>query len=254
VSRGRLIALVVPVCLLAGFFAWQNRPDDETRRATVGEAVERFRAGNASGEGPGGAALGVYRYRTRGEESADTGLLSATHDYDGLSTVTIDRGPCGVLERWQVLAGRWTEAEFCVPPKGSGLREITEYHEFFGRERENGYRCRGDSPTRRELRRAGTRFSSRCVSGEAMAVSHSRVVEIEEVRVGGMAFDAVHTTSEVDLDGNVTGSTTRNDWRRRSDGLLLRRVVETDARMDGSPDADYSERYSIELLSATPQR
>jgi hypothetical protein len=254
VSRRRLIALVVPACVIAGFFAWQNRPDDEATKATVGEAVERFRQSKAAGEGPGGAALGVYSYRTRGSESADTGLLSATHDYDGSSTIIIDSGPCGVLERWQVLAGRWTEAEFCVPPKGSGLREITEFHEFFGRDRENHYRCRGRAPSRRMLRTAGTRFGSTCSSKSGVAESRSRVVEIEKVTVAGEEFDAVHTTSDVVLEGEVSGTTTRNDWRRRLDGLLLRREVETEARMDGTPDADYSESYTVELISPHPRR
>jgi hypothetical protein len=253
VSRGRLLALLVPACVIVGYVAWQNLPRDETSRATVGEAVERFRQ-SASGEGPGGAARGVYSYRTRGSESADTGLLSATHDYDGISTIIIDNAPCGVLERWQVLGGRWTEAEFCLPPHGMGLRAISEFHEFFGRERENHYRCRGDSPSRRLLRRVGTRFSSSCESGSGTAVSHSRVVETEKLTVGQDAIDAIHTTSDVVLEGNVSGTTTRNDWRRRSDGLLLRRTVETEASMEGTPDADYSEHYSIELLSTTPRR
>jgi len=254
VSRGRLIALLVPACLIVGYVAWKNVPSDDTTRATVGEAVERFRQSGAAGEGPGGAALGVYTYRTRGAESADTGLLSATHDYDGTSTITIDRGPCGVLERWQVLAERWTEAEFCVPPRGSGLREISEFHEFFGRERKNGYRCRGRAPSRGRLRTPGTRWVSICSSKSGVARSHSRVLGIEKLTVSGQRFDAVHTTSDVVLEGQVTGTTTREDWRRRLDGLLLRREVLTEASMEGTPDADYEEQYSILLLSAKPRR
>ncbi|HEX6228023.1 MAG TPA: hypothetical protein VFZ41_01015 [Solirubrobacterales bacterium] len=246
--------MLVPACLIVGYVAWQNFPSDETTRATVGEAVERFRQGRAAGEGPGGAALGVYSYRSRGSESADTGLLSAIHDYDGTSTVTIDRGPCGVLERWQVLAERWTEAEFCVPPKGSGLREISEFHEFFGRERKNGYRCRGRAPSRRKLRTPGTRWASTCSSKSGVARSRSQVVGIEKLTVAGKRFDAVHTTSDVVLEGQVSGTTTREDWRRRLDGLLLRRVVETEATMEGTPDADYEEQYTIELISTEPRR
>ena len=34
---------------------------------------------------------GVYRYETKGSESADTGLLSTTHDYDGISTITLSK-------------------------------------------------------------------------------------------------------------------------------------------------------------------
>jgi hypothetical protein len=158
------------------------------------------------------------------------------------------------LERWQVLAERWTEAEFCVPPKGSGLREISEFHEFFGRERKNGYGCRGRAPSRRRLRTPGTRWVSICSSKSGVARSRTRVVGVEKLTVAGRRFDAVHTASDVVLEGKVTGTTTREDWRRRSDGLLLRRTVFTDARMDGTPDADYEEQYSIALVSTQPRR
>lgn len=255
VSRGRYIAIAGIACLVVGgFVAWQVFPEDEPTRATVGEAVERFRQAGAAGEGPGGAALGVYRYRTRGSETADSGLLSATHEYDGISTVTLTRSPCGVLERWQVLGGRWSEAEFCLPPNGTGLRAISEYHEFFGNSQESSYRCRGDKPSKRELRRVGTRFSSRCVSRSGAAESDSRVAEVEEVTVAGEPIEAVHTISNVVIDGEVSGSTRREDWRRRSDGLLLRREVEVDGRRSGTIDADYAESYEIELLSVEPRR
>ncbi len=251
-SRGRYIALAVIACLIpVAIFVWRNAPRDEAARATFDEALGRFRK---RGEGSGGATFGVYRYWTRGSESADTGFLSATHDYDGISTIILARGPCGVLERWQVLEGRWSEAEFCVPPDGSGLRAITEFHEFFGTKRENTYHCRGRAPSRRLLRQAGTRFSSSCVSDSSRAESVSQVVGVEKVRVAGETIDAIHTTSSVVLDGDVSGATTRDDWRRCSDGLLLQRAVDTQAKMSGTVDADYTERYTIKLLSVRPRR
>ena len=256
VSRGRYIALAAIACLIGGaILAWQNPWRDDPARATVGEAVERFRQGGAaSGDGPSGAPLGVYRYRTRGSESADTGLLSATHEYDGISTIILSRSRCGVRERWQILAGRWSEADFCIPPHGSGLREINEFHEFFGNGRENAYRCRGRAPSRRLLRRAGTRFSSRCESDASTADSETRVRGVETVEVGDESIAAMHTTSRVALDGDVSGFTTRDDWRRRSDGLLLRRTVDAEAKRSGAINADYAERYTIELLSINPRR
>jgi hypothetical protein len=252
VSRGRYVGLAVIACLIpVAIFVWQNAPKDEAARASVDEALGRFRKRD---EGSGGARFGVYRYWTRGSESADTGFLSATHDYDGISTIILARAPCGVLERWQVLAGRWTEEEFCMPPDGSGLRAISEFHEFFGTQREDTYHCRGGAPSRRLLRQLGTRFSSSCVSDSSRADSVSQVVGGEKVRVAGEAIDAIHTISSVVLDGNISGATTRDDWRRRSDGLLLQRAVGTQAKMSGTVDADYSERYTIKLLSVRPRR
>lgn len=255
-SRGRYIALAVVACLIGGVvLAWQHLSQDDPARATLDEALERFRErGAAAGEGPGGAALGVYRYRTQGSETADTGFLSATHDYDGISTITLTKAPCGVLERWQVLVSRWSEAEFCLPPNGTGLKGITEFHEFFGTGREDSYRCHGDSPSKQLLRRVGTHFTSRCASDSGTAKSASRVVAVEQVTVAGDEIDAIHTVSRVVLGGDVSGSTTREDWRRRSDGLLLRRTVEAEARMSGAVGADYVEKYTIDLLAVDPQR
>ena len=248
--------LVAVACVIGGgFVAWKQFPRDETARATKGEALERFRQrAEAAGEGPGGAALGVYAYRTRGSESADTGLLDSTHEYDGLSTITLTRARCGVRERWQVLASRWGEARFCVPPNGTGLRSIAEFHEFFGRGGEDSFECRGNTPSKRLLRTVGTRFSSRCRNKRSTAESHSKVVGVDEVVVGGDPVTAIHTTTNVELEGDVEGGTTRDDWRRRSDGLLLRRVVETDAKRSGAIDADYEESYTIQLVSVTPER
>lgn len=254
-SRGRVIALVGVLGLIGiGILVWQMLPRDDPARATVGEALEEFRQSGAAGEGPGGAQLGVYRYRTRGSETGGTNFLSSTHEYDGISLITLTRAPCGVLERWQVLSARWSEAEFCVPPEGTGLQALTEFHEFFGRSSEDRYRCSGNTPSTRKLRQVGTRFSTLCESKAGTADSETRVVAIEKVTVGGERIDAVHTVSDVVLEGDVTGTSTRDDWRRRSDGLLLRREVDADAKRTGAIDADYTEQYTIELLSLDPQR
>ena len=61
-------------------------------------------------------------------------------------------------------------------------------------------------------------------------------------------------STDVKLDGHVSGTAKRDDWRRRSDGLLLRRVTSSDAHMSGTIDADYNERYSIQLLSVEPSQ
>jgi hypothetical protein len=261
VSRGRTIALVVVACVVVGaFVAWRLFPRDDTSRVSVNDAVAQFReAGGGSGGGEGALferEPGVYRYSTKGSESADTGLISATHDYDGISTMTISPKGCGVVERWQVLGGRWAEFTSC-PTKGDffELKGFVEYHEFFGESRESNYTCTGDPASRRSARQVGKTFHGRCQSDEGdSATSTSLVKAIEKVDVGGKSWDAVHTTTDVTLDGHVTGTATRDDWRRRSDGLLLRRVTSSDAHMSGTIDADYSESYSLQLLSVNPRQ
>lgn len=250
--------VLVPCVLVAAFLGWRLFPRDDTTRVSVGDAVAQFRA-EGGGRGGGEGALferrpGVYRYQTRGSESADTGLISATHDYDGISTITISPKGCGVVERWQVLGGRWAEFRSC-PTKGDffELKGFVEYHEFFGESRKSTYTCTGDPASKRSARQVGKTFQGRCESDEGdSATSVSLVEAIEKVDVGGKAFDAVHTTTDVKLDGHVTGTAKRDDWRRRSDGLLLRRVTSSDAQMSGTIDADYKESYSLQLLSVEP--
>jgi hypothetical protein len=262
VSRGRTIALVLAACVVVGaFLAWRLYPRDNTKHVSVGEAVSQFRA-EGGGRGGGEGALferepGVYRYQTHGSESADTGLISSTHDYDGISTITISPKGCGVVERWEVLGGRWSEFTSC-PTKGGDFFELigfVEYHEFFGESRRSKYSCTGDPASRRRARQVGKTFHGHCESDENdSATSSSLVAAIENVDVGGKSYPAVHTTTHVKLDGHVTGTAKRDDWRRRSDGLLLKRVSSSDAHLSGTIDADYHESYSIQLLSVNPSQ
>jgi hypothetical protein len=251
--------LVVAAAVVAlALLAWLNRPRDEPTRATVDDAVRSFRAENDGGAErgrPGGPALGVYRYRTRGYESAQTLLAgTTTHDYDGISTIVLSKGGCGEIERWQVLAGRWTEAESCPGPHGDLFTKATEFHEFFGIEREDVFRCRGFSTSGSPVVRPGARFSSSCDSEDSSVFNAARVVGFETVSVAGKAFPAVHVESRSRLRGESTGFARREDWRRRSDGLLLRRTASSTAETDLGGGTDYSERYAIELLDLEPSR
>ena len=95
-----MIALVVAaVVVVGGLAVWKLFPKDDTSRVSVNEAVAEFREeGGAAGGGEGvlfERQPGVYRYQTKGSESADTGLLSTTHDYDGISTITLSKRSCG---------------------------------------------------------------------------------------------------------------------------------------------------------------
>jgi hypothetical protein len=260
VSRGRYIALGVGVLVVVGaVLVWQLGPRDETTRATVGEAVSDFREAGGGGGGGGGPLFerrpGVYRYETEGSETADTGLLSATHEYDGISTITIRPSGCGVVEHWQVLGGRWSEFTSC-PTEGDlfELKGLIEYHEFFGRSRESKFRCTGDAASDRSSRQVGKRFQGRCVSKDGdTATSSTLVAGIERVRVGDETFPAVHTVSDVELEGGTEGTAARQDWRRRSDGLLLKRTARSEVETSGALDGDYEEGYTIRLLSVEPE-
>ena len=256
--RRRYIALVAGAAVVAGLaLAWLNRPRDDPSRASVGDAVRSFRAGSDRGGvkvGLGEPEHGVYRYATRGSESAQTLLGGARHDYRGISTIVLSSGGCGELERWQVLASRWTEAESCPAPHGYELRALTEFHEFFGVEQEDSYRCQGAAiPGIRELR-PGVRFSISCESEDASISSASRVVGFEPASVGAGSFPAIHIVLRSRLGGETSGAVRRDDWRRRSDGLLLRRSVSADADSSAGGGSHYTEHYALQLLDSEPRR
>lgn len=257
-ARGRVIALLVAACVvvLAGL-AWLNRPRDEPTKATVDEAVRSFRAERGSG-GPGGGAkeppLGVYRYATRGSEAVKGAAFGASHDYDGVSTIVLSPGRCGERERWQVLAGRWSEGEACPAENGKTSARVIEFHEFFGTGQEDSYRCHGISASGTSTPRAGARFSSVCKSDDSSISTASRVVGFEKVKVGGETFYATRIESRSTLGGATSGSARREEWRRRSDGLLLRRSAESEANTSNGGGSHYSERYTIRLLSTVPRR
>lgn len=256
-GRRRKIALLATVCLVAVVaLAWLNRPRDEPTKATVGEAVRSFRAKGGSGGRGGGSgepALGVYRYATRGSESTKGPILSTTHDYRGVSTIALSAGRCGERERWQVLAGRWTEVEACAP-HGERLAALTEYHEFFGFGQEESLRCRGDAPAGPESQRPGTRFSNLCKTGGSSIASSSRIVGVDRVSVGDETFEALRIETRNAVRGDPSGTAKREEWRRRSDGLLLRRLAESDVDTSAGGGSHYTERYTIRLLSTTPRR
>ena len=178
---------------------------------------------------------GVYRYETKGSESADTGLLSTTHDYDGISTITMSPKSCGavdgVVERWQVLGGRWAEFTTC-PTKGGDFFELigfVEYHEFFGEDRENHYTCTGDPASKRSSRQVGKTFHGRCESDEGDSGSARPWSRGSRRSTSAASPSSRPHLHHVKLDGQVAGTAKRDDWRRRSDGLLLRRVTSSDA-------------------------
>lgn len=255
--RRRYIALLVAAGVVAvAVLAWLNRPRDEPARATVDEAVRSFRAqddGGRGGEDSGERALGVYRYATRGSESVQSPVTDTSHDYDGVSTIVVSEGRCGEVERWQVLEGRWSEGESCPGPHGYRFTTATEFHEFFGFEQEDSFRCHGVAMPRPPVKR-GVSFSSSCRSGDSSVTNASRVIGFETVTIAGEPFQAIHIESRSELEGEVTGAARREEWRRRSDGLLLRRSASTATDTSVGGGTHYTEQYTIELLDTQPRR
>lgn len=259
-SRGRYIGLgAIALVVVGAIFVWQFAPRDDVTRATVGEAVQKFRhrveQRVASGAGLlSGVEYGVYRYAIHGGEDIDATILSTGHNYGGVSTIAITPTSCGVEERWQVLRGRWTEINLCRTQGGSRVATLRDSHEFYGEQRLNAYVCRGDEIPAAADQRPGMRWTFACTGGEASAENTTRVIGVETLEVDGQRIDAVRTRGIISLEGEVSGTDRREEWRRRTDGLLLRRTDDVHTSLDVLGGADYEERYSLDLISTQPQR
>jgi uncharacterized low-complexity protein len=260
-GRGSKVTMLVVACLVvvaaaAAVAIWRSRPSDESNKATVNDAVRSFRAEEGSkGQRRGAAnktAPGVYRYATSGSESVTGADFGTTHKYGGVSTITVSSGRCGERERWQVLVQRWTQAEACAGQHGGGTVRLTEFHEFFREGQEDSLLCHG--PAGAETSRPGARYSSSCRSRGSSISTVTHVIGPRRISVGGQGFDAIGTVSESTLRGGTSGTSSREDWRRRSDGLLLSRWSQTDADTSEGGGSHYSERYTIRLLSTKPRR
>lgn len=253
-SRRRIaVAFAVALGALA-LVAWLVWPRDQTTRATVGEAVRSFRSerGHADRQ-PGEPPFGVYRYATRGGEEADS-ILNANHDYSGVSTITLSAGRCGERERWQVFEERWSEAEACAGPDGLELAQVAESHEFFGIQQEDAFSCRGPAGVQPSKLRPRAHFEDSCQSDDTTLRTSSRLLGREKVMVGGHGYMAAHILGRARLQGATSGVSVRQDWRRLSDGLLLRRVVGGSTESGTAGGTDYHEHYRLHLLDAQPQR
>jgi hypothetical protein len=252
-----MTTIAVAVVVAGGLFAWRHFPRDDVSRTSVDDALRAFRrdrggSSTSAGGGSGFPRPGVYRYATRGGESLDAAVLDADHPYAGVSTIAIAPSPCGVRERWQVFASRWSEGAVCRVGGGTRLESVEERHEFFGRENVVSNRCSGDVvPPLSELR-AGTAWRSVCASRDSSVHNASTVVGPEAVEVAGRKLDALHIRSVSRFEGESSGRAERDEWRRRSDGLLLERTVAIDADFDIIGGGHYTERYSLRLLSTRP--
>jgi hypothetical protein len=123
---------------------------------------------------------------------------------------------------------------------------------IFGFEQKDSFRCHGIAMPRPVKR--GVTFSSGCRSEDSLVTSASRVIGFETVTVAGEQLQAIHTESRSELEGEVTGTARREEWRRPSDGLLLRRSASTTTDTGLGGGTHYTEHYTIELLDTQPRR
>jgi hypothetical protein len=265
--RWKILIAVVVVLIAAGVVAWFERPQDHTDPVSINEAVTGFRhdgAGGASGaDGTGSTAApedvpgfppsGVYTYSVEGEEQVSLAIFGQTHPYHGVASMTIVPSGCGVRETLRLLTTRWNETVGCKEGSGVQLVDAVEHHEFYGTTSDLSYRC-ARSPSSVGEYRAGSSWTTDCKGSGGTLRLDSEVIGTPEVSVGDERVPAVEIKSTARLAGEVTGTTAVLEWRRPEDGLLLKRIAETNTDVDILGGGTYEEAYTVSIESLKPRR
>jgi hypothetical protein len=257
-KRYTILLLGAIASVAAAILVWKLIPEDNPQRVSVRQAVRQFRA-EVDAEATGGDTrgprpeFGVYSYGTSGGEKLDAALVSSGHDYEGVSTVALQPGECGVVERWQILAGRWREEEGCTLNSRENSRSLREVHEFFGTVQRDDYSCAGPATTDPANLEPGRRLVTVCKSASGSVVTRMEVTSAAPLRIDGETLHPVLVEGSSQIRGSSSGEARFADWRRPSDGLLLRREVTSRVSSDDFGGTNYSESYRLRLLSLAPE-
>ena len=204
--------------------------------------------------GPRDPEFGVYVYATTGYEETDA-LSGQRHDYPSRTTMTISPHGCGSIWRWQPLDERWEESEGCRRASGVVLNRVSIYHEFFRQGIREDFHCGDDALVWPAVPHAGDRWGFRWDSSGTRIDMVVSVIGFETRTVGPDRIRAVHIRYDATLSGENEGRQLQDRWLDASSGLALRIVSSIDARATTPVGkAAYSERYTIDLISTTPQR
>jgi len=251
---------------------------DRSRRVTTEDALSRFRdeassttssstaAATKPAVGPSASigptppaaatalpALGVYRYRTSGQESVDV-LGGAHHAYPAETTVTVTSDGCGVRLRWDALRERRDEWRLCATPTGITEAWALQYHEFFKQPDPEALVCPADTLLLPREPRAGATWAAACTLAKDPEPQQFTVVGTESIEVGGTMVPTVHVRQAVQTNVAMYEHTV-NDWWLRADGLPVR-GVETKVSKSPSPigAVTYREQYRIDVEATAPLR
>jgi hypothetical protein len=256
VSRTRKILIgIVVIVIVAGVIAYLERPQDHTAPASVGAAVSAFKAqgAEAAEDVAGFPPSGVYTYALRGEEHLSAAIFGQTHPYEGVASMTVEPVACGVRETLQLLTTRWNEFISCPAGEGERIVVAGEHHEFFGTTSEVAYRCHGSGPAPGDYR-PGADWVTSCAGSGGTLKLESEALRSKPMTVAGEKVPAVEIRSSVEFEGEVTGSSAVDEWRRESDGLVLERTAETNASVDVLGGGSYEETYTVTVTSLEPRQ
>lgn len=196
---------------------------------------------------------GVYVYATTGYESTDA-LGDARHDYPEETYLTIQPGGCGTLVRWQPLAERYEEWDYCPDGRLVGWDSYFEWFQFGNTDH---WECPEPAAAQGE---PGTSWVAECYRAEtpnAAAGTETVTYEVsgyESVTVGSQEVQALHVRASVTGTGGSVASGVVDTWYLPGTYLPVRRVVVHDSITDSRIGAvQYHETAEISLVSLEPR-
>ena len=247
----RLIAVVAALGVLAGaYWVWSGAKSSTAADQT--DAVAEFRAKGVSetGPSPGAPAAGVYRFRVTGDESAGSGVLSASRPLPDEAVYIISPIAGGYHEDLRISQEHVEEARFHVAEAGTSATWRRTKITFLGigeDDRSDVTPAALDHPATLPV---GRTWRGRYTLG-AIGVSYrGRVVANEAMTLDSTSVPVAVIRTDATFSGSTTG--TRTDVVRWAPSLNLPLAWSIDQKTGG--EADYSINADLALVSATPAR
>ena len=239
---------------LGATLVWNFVLRDRTEPVPVSEAVESFRAAETGDATTAvGPEPGVYVYTTAGFEEIDA-LIGSRHDYPAETTITVSRGGCGLLLRWDALDVRSTTWDLCPAAGAWTIEGYDEVHRFLGQTERTSYRCEAGSLWRPAAHAPGTPLGRRCTTGETTEIASGEVVGREGRTAGSETVETVHVSLELRLEGRTRGTGSLEAWLEPATGLVVRLALENDNRSASAVgDVRYRELVTLDLVSTQPR-
>ena len=195
---------------------------------------------------------GLYKYATTGYETTDA-LGDARHDYPPETYLTIQPGGCGTLVRWQPLAQRYEEWDYCPDGRMDGWYSYFEWFQFGNTDH---WECPQPADVQGE---PGSSWTIECFRSEtpnAAAAVETITYEVlghEPITVGTQEVQTLHVrATEVGTGGSVADGVV-DTWYLPGTHLPVRRTVVYDSITDSRiGSVRYHEQAEIQLISFLP--
>lgn len=249
----RLVALVALLGVAGGaYWVWQGAHTSTAASQDGALAEFRAKAVPDAPAAPGVPAAGVYRYRATGEESAGSGVLSASRPLPAEALYIITPREGGYHEDLRLSEEHVEEADFLVGERGVSATWRRTKVTFLGigtDDRDAVEPPSFDHPTTGF--RVGRSWTGAYRLGDDLTVRYTgRITGRETAELDGRRIPVYVIRTDSTFAGSTPGS--RTDVLRWSPELSL--PVRWSIEQETGGDAEFAIDADLTLVSGTPQR